>query len=155
MRLRHVVLAPAVVLAVAACASGGSSPSASVDASSPPIALASVAADRINVALSDDLRMDPAQVAVKAGQPVTFVVTNTGAIQHEFFLGDEAAQAAHEEEMMAMGGMQHDEPDGIAVQPGETKELTHTFAKAGAYTAGCHVTGHYDAGMKVAITVTE
>lgn len=38
-------------------------------------------------------------------------------------------------------------------KPGETKELTHTFAQAGETLAGCHVAGHYSGGMKAAITV--
>ena len=91
-------------------------------------------------------------MTVPAGVPVTFVVTNIGAIDHEFYLGDEAAQAEHEN-VMAMGGMSHDEPEGIAVKPGETKELTYTFAAAGKTLAGCHVAGHYGGGMKVEITV--
>jgi uncharacterized cupredoxin-like copper-binding protein len=94
---------------------------------------------RIEVTLTDALRIEPAMMSVPAGVPVTFVVTNTGAIDHEFYLGDEAAQAEHEQEMMAMGGMGHDEPEGIAVDPGETKELTHTFAEPGEMLAGCHV----------------
>ena len=52
-----------------------------------------------------------------------------------------------------MGGMTHDEPEGIAVKPGETKELTYTFAEAGQTLAGCHVAGHYGGGMKAQITV--
>lgn len=94
-------------------------------------------------------------MSVAAGVPVTFVVTNTGAIDHEFYLGDEAAQAAHEQEMQAMGGgMAHDEPQGIAVDPGQTKELTFTFVEPGATLAGCHLPGHYAAGMKAAVTIT-
>ena len=53
-----------------------------------------------------------------------------------------------------MGGMSHDGPDGVALKPGETKELTYTFARAGETLAGCHVAGHYSWGMKAAITVT-
>lgn len=93
-------------------------------------------------------------MAVPAGVPITFVVTNSGAIEHEFYLGDEAAQAEHEKEMAAMGGMTHDEPEGIAVKPGETKEMTYTFANAGDTLAGCHVAGHYGGGMRATITVT-
>jgi uncharacterized cupredoxin-like copper-binding protein len=90
---------------------------------------------------------------VPAGVPVTFVVTNSGATDHEFYLGDEAAQAEHEKEMVEMGGMAHDEPEGIAVKPGEIKELTYTFAEAGKTLAGCQVAGHYGGGMKAEITV--
>jgi uncharacterized cupredoxin-like copper-binding protein len=151
MKLRHLVL-PAVVLIAAACTAGGSTPSPSVSASA---SSATSADQRIAVALTDALRMDPAEMTVKAGQPVTFVVTNTGAIQHEFFVGDEAAQGEHEQEMMSAGGMTMDEPDGIVLKPGETKELTHLFSQAGTYMAGCHENGHYAGGMKASVTVTE
>jgi uncharacterized cupredoxin-like copper-binding protein len=106
------------------------------------------------VTLTDALRIEPSTMTVSAGVPVTFVVTNSGAIEHEFYLGDEAEQAEHEKEMAAMGGMSHDEPQGIGVKPGETKELTYTFAQAGETLAGCHVVGHYGGGMKAAIMVT-
>ena len=92
-------------------------------------------------------------MTVPMGVPVTFVVTNSGPTDREFYLGDDPAQAEHEQDMMA-GGMTHDEPEGIAVKPGETKELTYTFAQAGQTLAGCHVAGHYGAGMKAAITVS-
>jgi len=110
-------------------------------------------ATRIEVRLTDELKIEPAQMTVPAGVPVTFVVTNAGAIDHEFYLGDEEAQADHEREMAEMGGMTHDEPEGIAVSAGETKELTYTFAQAGQTLAGCHVVGHYGAGMKATIEV--
>jgi uncharacterized cupredoxin-like copper-binding protein len=55
---------------------------------------------------------------------------------------------------MAAGGMAHDEPEGIGVDPGQTRELVYTFAEAGESIAGCHVVGHYAAGMKATIAVT-
>ena len=155
MHLRHLALAPALIVVVAACSSAGASPSASSGEPSAAPASASAAQTRIEVSLSDSLKMEPASMTVPAGMPVTFVVTNSGGIDHEFFLGDEGAQMKHEEEMMSSGGMTMDEPDGIVIKPGETKELTHTFASAGESMAGCHVTGHYGAGMKAAITVTQ
>lgn len=146
MRLIRFALIPAVALLIAACSSG-STPTAA-----PASASAAALATRVDVTLTDSLRMEPASMSVPAGVPVTFVVTNTGAIDHEFFLGDEAAQADHEEEM-AMGGMTHDQPEGISLKPGETKELTYTFAEASPTLAGCHIPGHYDGGMKAQITV--
>ena len=59
------------------------------------------------------------------------------------------------EMMSSMGPMSMDESIGFTVKPGETKELTHNFEKAGEMLAGCHVTGHYPAGMKMTIAVTE
>jgi uncharacterized cupredoxin-like copper-binding protein len=108
---------------------------------------------RIEVRLTDELKIEPVKMTVPAGTPVTFVVTNVGAAEHEFFIGDENAQAMHEQEMRDMGGMTHDEADGIVLAGGETKELTHTFTQAGETLGGCHSAGHYAAGMKATITV--
>jgi uncharacterized cupredoxin-like copper-binding protein len=157
MRLSRLVFVPVAVLLVAACSSGtGSTATPSGPAAASPSVAPSTSAEatRIEVQLTDALRIEPAEMTVPAGMPVTFVVTNAGAIEHEFYLGDEGAQAGHEQEMLEMGGMRHDEPEGIAVDPGETKELTYTFAEPGETLAGCHVVGHYGGGMKAMITVT-
>ena len=69
------------------------------------------------------LKIEPATMTVPAGKPVTFVVTNTGTVLHEFTLGDEAEQMAHDREMMANGGMSmpKDEPMAIGVEPGRPR----------------------------------
>lgn len=145
------LLAAATLLA--ACSGAGQSPAATAAPTvQPPSSAPASAATRVVVTLTDALRIEPATMTVPAGVPVTFVVTNAGALDHEFFLGDEAAQAEHEQEMQ-QGGMAHDEPMGIGVKPGVTKELTVTFATAGQTLAGCHVQGHYMAGMKAVITI--
>lgn len=155
MHARLIALLAGAVLAIAACGGSTSSlpPTAGPTAPSTPAPAASAAATRIEVNLTDALRIEPAEMRVPMGVPVTFVVTNRGALDHEFYLGDEDAQAKHESEMGSMDGMTQDDPAGIAVAPGETKELTYTFDSAGATLAGCHVQGHYLAGMKAAITV--
>ena len=157
MRLRTVALPILAVVLVGACSGGtpSAAPTAratAVPATSTP-APPTAAVTTIEVTLTDGLRIEPAAMTVPAGVPVTFVVTNAGLLDHEFYLGDEAAQAEHAEEMATMGGMTHDEPEGIGVKPGETKELTYTFPSPGATLAGCHVQGHYLAGMKADITV--
>lgn len=150
MRLAPLALIPAVALILAACSSSGGAGTASPQPASaaPP----STEATRIEVTLTDALKIEPTAMTVPAGVPVTFAVTNAGTADHEFYIGDEDAQAEHEQEM-SMGGMSHDDPDGIALKPGETKELTYTFAEPGETLAGCHVTGHYGGGMKATITV--
>lgn len=131
-------LAAIVLAACSAAATPASAPSGS---------------DRIPVTLSDALKIEPATFTVKAGSTVTFVVTNSGAIDHEFVIGDDKAQADHEQEMRSMGAMTMDEPNAIGVKPGETKELTYTFKDPGTLYAGCHEPGHYAAGMRATITV--
>ncbi|HET9519802.1 MAG TPA: plastocyanin/azurin family copper-binding protein [Candidatus Limnocylindrales bacterium] len=143
----RLALLPIAALLVAACSSGGGTSS--------PAASSAAAQTRIEVDLADTLRFEPGSMTVPAGVPVTFVVTNGGVLDHEFYLGDEGMQAHHEEEMLEMGGMGHDEPGGIAVDPGETKELTYTFEKPGMTLVGCHVAGHYAGGMKATIAVVE
>lgn len=154
MNLRRIAVVVLAAAVVSACSSAGTAPNGGPGSPSPAeSAAASTMATRIEVELTDALQILPASMTVPTGRPVTFVVTNTGATDHEFYLGDEAAQAEHEQEMQSMGGMPHDEPEGIAVGPGETKELTYTFAEPGETVAGCHVEGHYAGGMKAAITV--
>ena len=109
---------------------------------------------RIHVTLTDALRIETASMQVSAGVPVTFVVTNAGVLSHEFVVGDEAVQEAHETSMQGMVSMTHDEPTAIGLAPGETKELMITFSEPGETLAGCHIPGHYAAGMWAAITVT-
>ncbi len=155
MRLHHLPLVVAIAVVLAAC-SGGSTSTASPSAAtaSPVAGGSSGSAVEVIVKLTDALTMEPASISVKAGVPVRFVVTNSGTTDHEFFLGDEAAQAGHGEEMSGMVGM-NDDAAGIGLKAGETKTLEYTFAKAGSYLAGCHVNGHYEAGMMATITVTE
>jgi len=153
--IRLIPLAAIAVLA-AACSTGSGSPAWSFGAPVTPAAPAASpaqsdpSATRIEVTLSDSLKIGPAVMTVPAGKPVTFVVTNTGTVFHEFTLGNAADQEAHDKEMMAAGGMSmpKDEPNAIGVEPGKTKELTYTFATPGETLAGCHVIGHYLAGMK-------
>ena len=157
----RIATAALLVVALVAGCSGTPAPTSApttAQTTAPTAAATSVptstaAVTRVEVTVTDSLRMEPAEMRVPAGVPVTFVVTNTGVLPHEFYLGDEDAQAEHEEEMAAMPGMTHDEPDGIGLDPGETKELTYTFEAAGVVLAGCHVPGHYGAGMKAVITV--
>ncbi len=104
MRVTRLASSIALVLMVGGC-SAAASPSQPSPALISAAASASKPAARIAVKLTDALKMEPAQLDCPVGQPVTFVVTNAGTTDHEFFVGDDAAQAAHETEMSSMGGM--------------------------------------------------
>ncbi|HZQ78125.1 MAG TPA: plastocyanin/azurin family copper-binding protein [Acidimicrobiia bacterium] len=101
-----------------------------------------------------DIKYEPSSVQVKAGETVRFVFHNAGQIDHDAYIGDEAAQMGHEKEMKGMGGMHKSTADAITVAPGKTGELTHTFTKGQSVLIGCHQPGHYAAGMKVTVDVT-
>ena len=112
-------------------------------------------ADRtIEIVQLDSFAFEPSEVEVAVGETVTFEVTNEGTAPHEFVLGDEMVQQGHESEMQEMGGeLMPDEDNAITVQPGETKSLTWTFMEAGTLRYGCHVIGHFAAGMVGTIDV--
>jgi uncharacterized cupredoxin-like copper-binding protein len=106
----------------------------------------------IHVAMNDQMRFEPATFEVAVGETVRFEVKNVGQIVHEFYVGTPEDQAQHETEMAA-GHATHDHQNSVSVDPGETKPLELTFAKAGTLEVGCHVPGHWPAGMRGTITV--
>lgn len=108
---------------------------------------------RIAVRLTDDFRIEPDTISLPAGVPIAFVVTNSGLLPHEFVIGDEAAQQAHEEMMRTADAMEHDMDGAVAVAAGETRVLSWVFPQPGETMAGCHVPGHYEAGMRATIRV--
>jgi len=117
----------------------------------------------IEVAMTD-MAFSPNEIDVAAGETVTFVFRNDGAVRHEAVFGDLAEQEAHHVEMAEMGGS-HDAMDmgstpheqmtelhSVIVEPGESIEMTHTF-DAASTMIGCHEPGHWEAGMKLDIDV--
>ena len=113
-------------------------------------------ADRvIDIDAHDDFSFDPAAIDVEVGETVTFRVTNAGKLPHDFTLGDADTQDDHDAEMaaMPMDHMGPDEDNAVTLDAGATKELTWTFTEAGEILMGCHIPGHYAAGMRGTITI--
>jgi uncharacterized cupredoxin-like copper-binding protein len=127
----------------------------------------------VHVTLSDtkgaggpmSLTLSPS--AVPAGD-VTFVVTNTGTIEHEAvvlktdtpfdtlpitFAGDPPAP-------VASGGDKVGEDANVGetgdpnLKPGETRTFTVKKMTPGNYAVVCNLAGHYGAGMRAGLTVT-
>jgi uncharacterized cupredoxin-like copper-binding protein len=96
-------------------------------------------------------RFDPEAIAVEPGQTVRFVIENTDPIDHEFILGDEAVQLAHEEGTEAHHAPR---PGEVSVPAGTTVETTVTFPDTPASLSfGCHLPGHYGFGMRGDVSV--
>ena len=93
---------------------------------------------------------DPELLSFQAGETVTFVVENTDPIDHEFLLGDDAVQLAHERGTEAFHPPR---PGEMTVPAGTTATTTYTFAEPGELILGCHLPGHYAYGMRVPVTV--
>lgn len=104
----------------------------------------------IEVELADSLTIEPDRMTVLTGTPVRFVVTNVGAVDHDFFIGSDREQLQRESQTGEPGKSRY-----IQVPPGETVELTLTFNEAERTIAGCTVAGHYSNGMKASVIVRE
>lgn len=109
----------------------------------------------------------------KVGIPYRFVISNPGAINHEFVLlaegeehhmengseaqdghsdahgGDANGHDGHGESYT--GGMLHVGESELT--PGASITIEHTFTEPGEYEFGCYLPGHYAAGMYAKITV--
>jgi uncharacterized cupredoxin-like copper-binding protein len=114
----------------------------------------------VRVVMNDRFRYRPSSIMVRAGRRVTFAVTNAGKLPHEFTIGDRATQLDHERQMQLMpahaGHVHTHGPAGggtLTVPPGETRRLSWTFEEPGRVLYGCHVLGHWAAGMRGTIVV--
>jgi uncharacterized cupredoxin-like copper-binding protein len=55
--------------------------------------------------------------------------------------------------MRKFPGMEHDEPNQVALDSGESGELVWQFTKAGKVDFACLQPGHFEAGMLGKVTV--
>lgn len=108
----------------------------------------------VRVEMADTLRYSPERIAAKRGETVRFVVHNAGKLPHEMVIGTERELREHAEAMRKHPGMQHDDPYMVQVAPGGTGEIAWTFTKAGTFSFGCLVPGHWEGGMKGTIVVS-
>ena len=109
--------------------------------------------ETIEISMADTMRFSPAVLSIKTGDVIKFLVSNDGALQHEFVLGTPDSLAEHAELMIKFPNMEHEEPYMAHVDPGKNMEIVWQFTKAGAFEFGCLLPGHFQAGMKGTITV--
>lgn len=130
---------------------------------------ASAASRTVEVAMYDNY-YEPEEISVQEGETVRFVVRNEGVLVHEFNIGTADTHAAHQEEMqmmvehgvlepdnireakmdMDMGNgqtMEHDDPNSVLLEPGDSAEVVWTFTQASDLEFACNVPGHYASGM--------
>jgi uncharacterized cupredoxin-like copper-binding protein len=126
--MRHslvVLAAPVVLLLAAAC-----SPKA------PPAAGAALPAEQVTITGTDDFRMNPSAISVKAGQPLEVTFNNGGEILHDFTVQQGVAR-----------------PVTILEHGGESGTATVIYDKPGTYKFFCAQPGHDQLGMHGTITV--
>jgi len=107
----------------------------------------------VTVDMTDAMRFTPAQVSVKQGETIRFIVKNSGKVKHEFVLGTEAELNEHYQVMLKFPEMEHVDANMVTVAPGEAGEVVWQFTTAGKVDFACLQPGHYDAGMKGLVSV--
>lgn len=107
----------------------------------------------VRIAMDDRMRFTPDHVRVAQGETVRFVVRNGGKVVHEFVIGTMPDLKAHAELMRKYPSMEHDDPYGVHVAPGNSGVVVWQFTNAGEYHFGCLVPGHFESGMVGRITV--
>jgi uncharacterized cupredoxin-like copper-binding protein len=90
---------------------------------------------------------EPAQIEVRRGEQVRFVLHNDGEEDHEFILATVAENRQHAEIMKKNPDMEHDEPNGRRIPPHGSGEIVWRFTKRGKFEFACLILGHYDKGM--------
>ncbi|MBX3619879.1 MAG: cupredoxin family protein [Rhizobacter sp.] len=101
----------------------------------------------IKIDMSDAFRFTPADLVVRRGQTVKFVVRNRGRQLHEMVLGTPEELKAHAELMKKFPGMEHADANMAHVKPGARGEIVWQFTQAGEYQFACLIPGHFEAGM--------
>lgn len=101
----------------------------------------------IRLDMADTMRFTPADVTIRRGQTVRFVVHNSGKLLHEMVLGTAEALKAHAELMKKFPEMEHADPNMAHVKPGAKGQIVWQFTKAGEFQFACLQPGHFEAGM--------
>jgi uncharacterized cupredoxin-like copper-binding protein len=153
--MRRIATMSAVVLLVAGLTAG---------------AAAATKAQKIAVTMTD-FKFTPNRVTVTAGTAVELTLINKGKVEHEFMVypAPKTAPADWDEYLMSNTYFQNmDEVEvefegqgAVAgtsifeaeVKPGKRATVHFTPNKKGTFEIGCHVQGHYEAGMKGILTV--
>jgi uncharacterized cupredoxin-like copper-binding protein len=95
----------------------------------------------------------PNSIEVRKGEQVRFVITNAGAVTHEFVLASKTDNDKHAALMQKYPDMEHDDPNGKTLQPGQKAEMIWKFSKAGTFEFACLIPGHREAGMLGSVNV--
>ncbi|MDH3292818.1 MAG: hypothetical protein OER95_00690 [Acidimicrobiia bacterium] len=93
---------------------------------------------------------------IPAGSTVRFDFVNVGVVEHEAMFGDahlqeEFAEATEHGEHGDDG--HHGDVDAITLDPGEEGSIVVSFDEPGEVLIGCHLPGHWAAGMVATLEV--
>ena len=109
----------------------------------------------IDIGMNDAMRFVPADISVKSGETIRFLVKNEGKIKHEMVLGSAKELKEHAALMRKFPEMEHADANQVVVEPGKTGEMIWQFTRAGKVDFACLQPGHYEAGMAGKVKVAQ
>jgi uncharacterized cupredoxin-like copper-binding protein len=118
------------------------------------VAAATVARSRDPIVIPIEIHWShfaPTTVHVPVGVPVTFVVTNSDPIDHEWIVGD---AATHERHRTGTEPVHDARPTEITIPALSERRTTVTFAASGSELFICHLPGHEAYGMVGTVVIT-
>jgi plastocyanin len=124
-RARTLVASGALVVLLAACGGGGGDDASGGEAQT-----------SVTVVGTDDLKYQPEQLSVAAGEEITVTLECGDAVEHDFIIE----------------GLDDDREIAFC-DPGGTATGTFTV-EAGSYTYYCSIPGHRQAGMEGTLTAS-
>jgi len=127
--------------------------------STAPATSAGASPRTVGLTMTDQMTFEPARIEVRRGETIRFVVRNVSNESHEVYIGTDEEQRLHATEHgtlpgSAQSGINHF-GYGVHVPPYGTGELMFKFDPPYEFLIGCHYPGHYEAGQRAIIEVTE
>jgi uncharacterized cupredoxin-like copper-binding protein len=89
----------------------------------------------------------PERIEVRRGEHIRFILHNEGKHDHEFILATKEENLKHAAAMRKNPDMEHDDPNGIRLAPGQSGEFLWRFSKPGTFEYSCLIPGHREEGM--------
>jgi uncharacterized cupredoxin-like copper-binding protein len=102
-----------------------------------------------------EMTFAPAEIEVRKGEQIRFVLKNQGERDHDFILDSFEGNAKHKIAMEKDPEMEHGAPNVTRTTTKNSSELLWRFTTAGAFEFACLHPGHYDAGMKGVVLVSD
>lgn len=114
----------------------------------------------IDLTMTDEMTFEPATIEVRRGETVQFRIRNNSNEAHEAYLGSEEEQTLHatrhsEVASQEQTAIPHINQPAVHVPPLGTGEFLYRFDERVELVIGCHYPGHYEAGMRAVIEVSE
>ena len=118
--------------------------------------LAQVVSRSVEVRMNDQMRFEPSNLQVRAGETVRFFVRNEGQLTHEMVIGTAEAIREHAAAMQKGAAHAHgSSAAAISVAPKKAGELVVTFKEPASLELACLEPGHFEAGMRGKLLVAQ